>query len=325
MKATIKLLDEVNCVAIGLLPDHIMALYEDFGRNSPNFFFNPKFKIGAWDGKIRYFHKNGRTYTYLLDEIIPKLVSFGYKIEIQDERTSAIFKPPFITSTYFSHINYPETNKPIELRPYQVDAVNSIIEPGNGIIIGGTGSGKTLMTAALADSYGKLNLKTLTIVPSQDLIMQTKNWFRVCGLDVGEYSGDDKDYKHTHIVSTWQALKNNPIIMKEFNIVIVDECLDENTKIAMSDGTTKNIKDINVGEYVISYNETASRFEPNKVLKQYKNLGVSSSEQMYALEFDTGIVLQITGNHKILTTNGYVRADEITENDEIISIFGGKT
>ncbi len=326
MLATIKLLDEVNCVILGLLPDHTLALYEDLARYSPNYFFNPRFKMSQWDGRIRYFHKNGRTFTYLLDEIIPKLVGFGYKIEVLDERTSAIFKPLIITSTYFSHIIHPDDNKPIILRPYQVEAVNSVIDPGNGIIIGGTGSGKTLITAALADSYGKCGLKTITIVPSQDLIMQTKRWFKICELDVGEYSGDDKDYKHQHVVSTWQALKNNPIIMKEFNVVIVDECLDENTQVLMNDRTTKNIKDVVVGDLVITYNEKTKKYEQNKVIKQHQNLVKSSKEKMYELIFDNGISIKVTGNHKILTSNsGYKRVDEITEKDEIINIFNRET
>lgn len=224
MQARIRILDEVNCVILGLIKDHTMALYEDYARKAPNYFFSPDFKLGRWDGNIRYFHKNGRTFVYLLDEIIPKILAFGYKVDVIDERTGSTVSPSLITSEYFSHIIHPLDDKPIVLRYYQVAAVNSLIEHGYGIVIAGTGAGKTYMTAALADSYGKLGLKTVTIVPSQDLILQTKQTFRTCELDTGEYSGDNKDYKHTHVVSTWQALQNNPIIMQEFNVVIVDEC-----------------------------------------------------------------------------------------------------
>jgi len=224
MQARIKILDEVNCVILGLLQDHTMALYEDYARKAPNYFFSPAFKLGRWDGTIRYFHKNGKTFVYLLDEIIPKLVAFDYKIEIIDERASQIVTPPLITAEHFSHIINPIDNKPITLRHYQVETVNSLIKQGNGIGIAATGSGKTLIIAALTDSFGHLGLKTITIVPSQDLISQTKQTFQLCELDVGEYSGDDKDYKHTHVISTWQALQNNPIIMQDFDVVVIDEC-----------------------------------------------------------------------------------------------------
>lgn len=321
----IKLLDEVNCAVLGLSPNHIMSLYEDYARFAPNYFFAPEFKLGKWDGKIRFFFKNGKTYIYLLDEIIPKLLAFGYKIEILDERIGKLINPPHIAADYFSHIIDPRTGEPIVLRYYQVDAVNFAIDYGNGMVIAGTGSGKTLMTAALADIYGKLGLKTVVIVPTQDLISQTKDQFKICELDVGEYSGDEKDYNHTHVISTWQTLQNNPTIIQEFNVVIVDECLAENTQITMANGTTKNIKDICVGDSILTYNLNTKLYEKNKVIKQHINLTNSISEQMYTLEFDIGIVLEVTGNHKLLTTKGYVRADELTEEDEIINIFDGNT
>jgi len=76
----------------------------------------------------------------------------------------------------------------------------------------------------LIDLYGKQGLNTLTIVPSISLVQQTKNTFEFLGLDVGEYSGTSKNLNHTHIVSTWQTLQNNPKIIKQFQVVVVDEC-----------------------------------------------------------------------------------------------------
>jgi superfamily II DNA or RNA helicase len=43
-------------------------------------------------------------------------------------------------------------------------------------------------------------------------------------MDVGEYSGDIKDINHQHIVTTWQALKNNPELLYGINMFIIDEC-----------------------------------------------------------------------------------------------------
>jgi len=219
----VKILDEVNCVLFGLTGDHIEYFYDSFKRRPPNHFFNPKFKLGSWDGYIRYFHKTGKSHVYLLPEIVPKLVAFGYKIELVDGRVNRPAEPPLVDKDYFSHLIHNETGEPVELRPYQVDAVNSVITNGGGIVIAGTGAGKTLMNAALVDSYGQLGLKTITIVPDSDLILQTKIEFVAWELDVGEYSGDEKDIDHMHVVSTWQALQNNPAIIKQFQVVVVDE------------------------------------------------------------------------------------------------------
>lgn len=222
--ARIKVLDEASAVVIGLHPDHVEWFYEHYGIKAPNFFFNPKYKLGQWDGKIRYFHRTGKTYVYLLDEIIPKLESLEYNLKLIDQRRDASVDVDFIDKDYFSHITNPKSNEPTELRYYQVNAVNKLIEYGFGVVIAGTGAGKTIMNAALVESYAKEGLRSITIVPAENLILQTIKEFTWLQLDVGEYSGDRKDINHTHVVSTWQALKNNPAILNNFKVVVVDEC-----------------------------------------------------------------------------------------------------
>lgn len=221
-EALIKITDEVNCVITGLSSTHVDYFNETYSKHAPGYFFNPKFKLGRWDGKIRYFHKDGKTFTYLLDGIVPKLTGLGYKISIKDMRAGEFIPVDPITSDYFSH-SLDKDGKPFEFRDYQVAAINAVAVDGGGVIIAGTGGGKTSIAAAISDLYGKRGCKTLTIVPNIDLIVQTADTFSDLGLDVGEYSGTEKDLTHTHTVSTWQALQNNPHIMRLFQVVIVDE------------------------------------------------------------------------------------------------------
>lgn len=221
---SIKILDEVNCVFTGLHPDHIGLFYEQYGMFAPNYYFNPKYKLGAWDGKIRYFHKTGKTYVNLLEEIIPQVVSLGYQISITDNRKSVNVDVETIDKTFFSHVINDE-GQPWEMRSYQVDMVNKLIENGGGIGIAGTGGGKTSMCAALALAYEKANdFKSIIIVPDKNLTDQTRREYQFFGVDVGQYSGEVKDLDHKHIVSTWQSLKNNPTIIHSFDVIIVDEC-----------------------------------------------------------------------------------------------------
>ena len=111
--AKVKILDEVNCVVLGLAPDHISYFYDEYARKAPNFFFNPKYKLGQWDGRIRYFHKKGNTYVYLLNDIVPQLIGLGYKIDLIDDRVSNVPQPPLIDENYFSHIFHSEWNENI--------------------------------------------------------------------------------------------------------------------------------------------------------------------------------------------------------------------
>lgn len=141
-KCKLILLDEVNCIFTGLHPDHVIYFYEKYGIFAKGYFFNPKFQVGSWDGKIRFFHKSGKCFVNLLDELIPSVVSLGYHIDIEDNRKSAPITPPLITEDFFSHVNDPDTGEPWKVRDYQIDAVNSFILNAGGIVIAGTGGGK---------------------------------------------------------------------------------------------------------------------------------------------------------------------------------------
>lgn len=223
-KATIRILDEVYMSVVGLHPDDMSFLYDKYAKMAPNYFFNPKFTMGAWDGKIRYFHKDGKTYLYLIEDMLPKIYAMGYEVELVDLRTSSPVHVPIIDKNIFSHVLHPLSHTAIELRPYQVDGVNQLIENGNGIIEAATGAGKTFITAAISKQYSDAGLKTLTVVPTTDLVIDTYNDYMMCGLDTGMYCGSTKDLDHANIVSTWQALQNNPHIMQNFQVVTTDEC-----------------------------------------------------------------------------------------------------
>ncbi len=125
----------------------------------------------------------------------------------------------------FNNIIDPRTNEPWIVRDYQIELVNTLFEAGNGVAIAGTGAGKTSMCAALALSYERdAQFRSLIIVPDKNLTNQTRDQYGFFGLDVGEYSGTNKELEHMHVVSTWMCLKNNPILIQDFQAVIVDEC-----------------------------------------------------------------------------------------------------
>lgn len=209
--------DEVYCHITGLAPSENEFLWNKFGIHTEGYFWAPAYKLGRWDGKIRFFEKTGKTYIRLLDQILPFIEKWGYEFALQDERKlDGLENIALIDENVFNLDN-------IKLRPYQVDAVNEAIEASSGFVIAGTGSGKSLMLAGLCYAYGRAGLRTITIVPSSDLVSQTAKWYEVLGLDVGEYSGDKKELDKQHVVATWQSLQNNPGVMSLFNVVAVDE------------------------------------------------------------------------------------------------------
>lgn len=211
--------DEVWMTVAGLDPADHTFLWNKFGIEVEGSFFMPARKLGRWDGKIRFFDKTGKTYLRLLEDIAVFLEKWGYEIELHDERKPVNLIETRLTETWFDG----KSQVPISIRPYQLDAVNAALEAGSGMVIAATGAGKTIMVAGLCDVYGAANMRCIVIVPSADLVEQTSNTFKLCGIDHGLYSGSSKDLHHTHVIATWQSLQNNPHIVTDFQCVVVDE------------------------------------------------------------------------------------------------------
>lgn len=219
--AHITVRDEVFCHINGLEPHDHKVLEDKFAVMVEGAFFMPLYKLGRWDGKVRFFDKNGKIYFRLLDEVVPYLETWGYDIQLHDQRKPIEPIKIRVYPEWFSQ--HPEHELGVVLRPYQVEAVNNALEAGSGFILAATGSGKTWMVAALADVMTQSGYRTIVIVPSSDLVEQTAATFRLGCLDVGIYSGAKKDIHHAVVVATWQALQNNPVVMHDFDCIIVDE------------------------------------------------------------------------------------------------------
>ena len=223
LTATIKILDEINVVVIGLRQEHYTHFYNAFGILTEGYIFKPAYKTGRWDGKARFFSKNGKTSINLLPYIIPDLKELGYKLKLMDMRSPANTVLPQIDNTYFSEFDDPDGN-PYILGDHQVNGVNALTANGGGILLAGTGAGKSIAAAALVDLYNSLNFRCLIIVPNKDLINQTSADIAVFSIPVGKYYGDVKEPNVQNVVSTWQSLQNNPQLISMFQVIIVDEC-----------------------------------------------------------------------------------------------------
>lgn len=327
--------DEVNIKIEGLDLTERKALSNKFKYEKPGARYLPSVRLGRWDGKVAFFQLGGSTYTNLLVDIIPYLYERGYEIELNDLRSyKTQFEFAKITESTFSHKvwpkNHPVAGMPVIFRDYQIYTINQFLENPQSLQEIATGAGKTLITAALSyscEQYGR----TIVIVPNKSLVTQTEVDFRNLGLNVGVYYGDRKEFGHTHTICTWQSLnillkntKNDSadIPIDEFLDgvvgVIVDECFDKDSRVLTPNGYVA-ITDINPGDTVINYSEDTNKFKLDTVIKKHRNLTNSSSEKMYELIFDNDVVIRVTGNHKFLTLSGWVRADELTENHEIIN------
>lgn len=208
--ATLIISDEVNVKIAGLDLDTRRDLVKKFKYDVPYARYLPAVRLGRWDGKVSFFQLGGSTYVNLLPEIVPFLDQQGYDIELDDQREyTTKFDFTEITESTFENIVWPKghpmAGQPIMMRDYQVEIVNNFLSNPQCIQEVATGAGKTIMTAAL--SYSVQNYgRSIVIVPNKSLVTQTEKDYINLGLDVGVYFGDRKDYKHQHVICTWQSL-----------------------------------------------------------------------------------------------------------------------
>ena len=145
----IQVLDEVNIKILNLDLDVRKALVNKFKYEDPTARFRPAYRLGRWDGKVQYFQLGGSSYVNLLPEILPILDSYGYDVELVDNRQySTNFKFDAVDESTYSHVKWPEGHpaegEPIMLRDYQVDVINNFLENLQCLQEIATGSGKCL-------------------------------------------------------------------------------------------------------------------------------------------------------------------------------------
>lgn len=209
MKATLHILDEVNIKFEGLEVNTRRKLNQALEFFLPHARHTPAFKLGRWNGKVSFCDLAARSYFHLLDKLLPIVINDGYDLAINDLRTVHEFSFTPVDEHTYAHKTWPRGHpaeaQPIILRDYQVQVINNFLTNLQSLQVSPTGSGKTIITAALSqqcEQYGR----TIVIVPNKDLVVQTEKDYINLGLDVGVYFGDRKDYNRTHTICTWQSL-----------------------------------------------------------------------------------------------------------------------
>jgi intein/homing endonuclease len=91
-------------------------------------------------------------------------------------------------------------------------------------------------------------------------------------------------------------------------------CINENSLIMMGNGSYKEIKNIQVGDTVQSFNKyNISEF---KTVTNVFNNGIKDT---YRIKAQHGLELEATGNHKVLTQRGWIEIDKLNTNDFIMT------
>lgn len=173
-----------------------------------------------WDGIVR-FYKNKKLPLGFLNDLIDLLNKNNYNINIIDLRKKI---------NDFKEI---KTKKQIELRDYQRDAIDVMLDKKIGIIALPTGAGKTIVATEFIRRTG---LNTLFVIDNKTLLSQTKQEFetfldaKISSIMEGNLNlefNDDRTYSvatiQTIVSKLKQKDKNLINYLKTVETLIIDE------------------------------------------------------------------------------------------------------
>ena len=211
-----------------------------------------------------------------------------------------------------------------KLRPYQTQAVRSLVQMGGGVLVSPAGSGKT--TSALA-AVAATKQPALWLVHTLDLAQQAMSEARKCfNLPPNAYGFIGE--RRTEIgpstafcVAMIQTLAKMPrpklrSIARRFGTVVVDECFPAGTLV---DG--RPIETIKVGDTVTAFDDRNEEFVKARVVRTFKN---PAPYWLVRLDVGGGKEIVSTPNHPFWTgwLSGWKDACDLRVDDFLTEKIG---
>lgn len=219
----------------------LRSLADGISRYVKDYIFQPKYKAGIWDGKIRYFNaKTGLILLGLVGKVLEFAKSHNYSISIDPDVQKSFncekFSKEQISQYAIDLLPSDGNGSQLEWRDYQIDAIATCVTRKRRLIMSPTSSGKSLIMYGacrfLIDNVLMKNEKILIVVPTLSLIKQMRTDFieyskinKWAAYDhTTEYWGSIKDTSGKIVVSTWQSLyKKEKSFFDQFRVLFVDE------------------------------------------------------------------------------------------------------
>ena len=212
-------------------PGICYELVQYFTFEVPGHKFMPAYRNKVWDGKIRLFSdKTGKIYVGLLSYIKEfcdrNEIEYVIADDVDDTDNLDIEK----VKDFVKSLKPQSKGKLLEIRDYQLDAIQCALSNHRGMLVSPTASGKSLIIYALIRFYNYLlkDKKILILVPTTSLVEQMYSDF----IDYGWsddflhriYAGHERESSKSVYISTWQSLyKMKKPYFSKFGCVIGDE------------------------------------------------------------------------------------------------------
>lgn len=230
MKVNIKFRDYSN-VFIETENSMLIELRNYFTFEVDGARFNPKFRVGAWDGKIRLLTNEGLLPFGLVGSLVRYCDDNGIEYEMDEEikPTEEISRVDF--DKWLDNLEIYSGDTRITPHWYQIESVFAAINSNRRILNLPTSAGKSLISALINRWYlENYEGKILILVPTTALVNQMigdYDDYRLIPKNacLGVMSGTKKYSDALVVVSTWQsACKMDQEWFSQFGMINVDEC-----------------------------------------------------------------------------------------------------
>lgn len=152
----------------------------------------------AWDGRRHLLSSNGRFATGLLPRVLEFYAQYKIYPQIIDQRIPQPPNTPIDISANLSSFE-----RPINPRPYQIEAVDAAVQTDRGIIRLATGGGKTLVAALMTARLGK---PTIVYVIGRDLLYQLQKFFAsIFKQEIGIVGDGHCEIRDINVCSVWSV------------------------------------------------------------------------------------------------------------------------
>jgi superfamily II DNA or RNA helicase len=202
-----KILDNIK-------PEEVKELSDKLSFAIQGARFSEAFIKGRWDGRKRLFSSTTYQFPTGLCHDVKKILK-NYKIDWKFE-----FKKPDIKSGFDVPFEFPHP-----LRDYQVEASNILIGAVKGIMVMGTGGGKTITALKVIQHYG---LRSLFLVNTKEALYDTVRAAELClpKIKIG-ILGDGKNKDGVIVIATvasiYRKVINKEIDENKFDLIVADE------------------------------------------------------------------------------------------------------
>ncbi|MCK9596738.1 DEAD/DEAH box helicase family protein [Candidatus Pacearchaeota archaeon] len=295
-----------------IFPNERNILLNHFAAKIPGYQYSRAFKMGGWDGFHRFYDRKTDSLPIgFFNQLIEVLKKNNFDYEIVDD--SIISKP-----------QYNELNVSLDLRDYQIDAINKAIENKRSLVSIATNGGKTIVACGIVQILG---LKTLFLTHRQELLKQTHKLFeKELKTKIGIISSDTKNIQDITIgmvPTIHNRIKNNDRDVIEFiksaEIVIGDEvhragaatwqkifkyCINSDYAIGMS-GTIPNIKHFTGMKVASFFGNIIIKVSNDELIEQ----GFSAKPTVYLLQNNDEDIDRGIRNYKDIYDELVVRSD----------------